>query len=169
MVVLCLGLLSRYVLGQKRLGMGLLYCVPLIDLILLVATAFDLHSGTVANFFHGLAAAYLGFTIAFGRGMVQWADERFAFRFADGPEPQKAPAFGEEAIRYEWQLWFRALGACLITCILILLAILYVGDTDKTEALVSWLPNMAFFVLLPWLIFGPLWVRVFPKKKPEQS
>jgi hypothetical protein len=51
-------------------------------MLLLAATDFDLRSGSVATFAMGLAAAYLGFTIAFGGVTIDWADAVFARRFA---------------------------------------------------------------------------------------
>src|SRR5687767_3263233 len=81
------GLASRYLLGRRRLGAALLVCVPVVDLVLLVATVIDLAGGAVADFGHGLAAAYIGFSVAFGHSLIRWADERFAHRFAGGPPP----------------------------------------------------------------------------------
>ena len=51
----------------------LLLCVPLIDVVLLAATVLDLQRGASASFAHGLAAAYIGFTVAFGGVTIQWA------------------------------------------------------------------------------------------------
>ena len=50
-----------------------------------------LRGGGSANWSHGLAATYLGVSVAFGPRMVPWADQRFAHRFAGGP-PAVAPA-----------------------------------------------------------------------------
>jgi hypothetical protein len=52
--------------------------------ILLAATVVDLRSESVATFAHGLAAAYLGFSIAFGGVTIEWADGVFARRFTGG-------------------------------------------------------------------------------------
>ncbi|RQX50832.1 hypothetical protein DLJ57_10885, partial [Micromonospora chalcea] len=81
-VVLLAGLIARYPLRRPRLGAALLIAVPVVDLVLLAATMIDLRRGATATFAHGLAAAYLGFSVAFGHRMVRWADERFAHRFA---------------------------------------------------------------------------------------
>ena len=51
-------------------------------------------AGRRPNFTHGLAAAYLGFSVAFGHSMVRWADQRFAHRFAGGPPPWRPPKQG---------------------------------------------------------------------------
>jgi hypothetical protein len=86
-----------------------LICVPLIELVLLAATTVDLARGPTAGFGHGLAAAYLGFSIAFGHSLIRWADERFAYRFSDGPPPTRPPRFGLERARYEWREFAKAL------------------------------------------------------------
>ena len=93
-LVLLLSLAVRYLLGRQALSLWLLRSLPLIDLLLLGFTALDLRSGTPATFAHGLAAAYVGFTVAFGSTVIQWADAWFAHRFAAGPKPTPAPTRG---------------------------------------------------------------------------
>ena len=44
-VVLGAGLAARYLLGRRRLGAVLLASVPLVDLVLLIATVLDLSGG----------------------------------------------------------------------------------------------------------------------------
>ncbi len=73
-VVLGAGLVARYLLGRRTLGAVLLAAVPLVDLVLLVATVVDLSNGATADFTHGLAAAYIGFSVAFGHSIIRWAD-----------------------------------------------------------------------------------------------
>ena len=88
-VVLLAGFTARYLLRRPRLGAALLVCVPLADLVLLVASALDLrYVGGQADLAHGLAAIYLGVSVAWGHSMVRWADARFAHRFAGGPRPR---------------------------------------------------------------------------------
>ena len=72
-VILGAGLVARYLLRWRRVGGVLLLCVPLVDVVLLVASVIDLRRGAEANFTHGLAAAYIGFSIAFGHSMVRLA------------------------------------------------------------------------------------------------
>ena len=93
-VVLLMALAVRYLLAKERLSRALLLCLPLIDLLLLIFTALDLRRGSAATFAHGLAAAYVGFTVAFGGIAVKWADAHFAHTFAAGPVPAKAPSLG---------------------------------------------------------------------------
>lgn len=100
-VVLAAGLAARYLLRRPRLGAVLLLGVPLIDVLLLIATTIDLRDGATASSAHGLAFAYLGFTVAFGHSVIRWADQRFAHRFAGGPPPQRPPKYGREKVLYE--------------------------------------------------------------------
>ena len=77
-LLLMLALVVRYVLQRNALSRALLLALPAADLLLLAFTALDLRAGTPATFAHGLATAYVGFTIAFGGVAVRWADRRFA-------------------------------------------------------------------------------------------
>ena len=63
-LILLLGLAVRYVLRREVLSRWLLRTMPLVDVLLLIFTALDLHAGATPTFAHGLAAAYVGFTIA---------------------------------------------------------------------------------------------------------
>lgn len=58
-------------LNKKRLGLVLLALAPVIDLLLLVATVTHLRSGAEAEWAHGLAALYIGFSIACGKRMIR--------------------------------------------------------------------------------------------------
>ena len=65
-LVLLLSLSVRYLLRREVLSRWLLRTLPVIDLLLLIFTAWDLNAGSPATLAHGLAAVYVGFTIAFG-------------------------------------------------------------------------------------------------------
>jgi hypothetical protein len=158
-IVLVSGLVARYVLRRRRLGAILLACVPLVDLVLLGASVLDLSRGARAEAAHGLAAAYLGFSVAFGASLVRWADERFAHRFANGPAPWRPPRYGRERTRYEWQEFGKALVAWAISCGLLLAAIAFVGDADRTEALQAWIARLTVVVAIwsLWPITHTLW------------
>jgi len=138
----------------------LLLTLPAIDLALLGFTALDLKSGTPADFAHGLAAAYVGFTVAFGSVAVSWADQRFAHRFANAPAPSKAPTRGWSALRYELLLWMRCLVGVAITLILLFGLIAFVNNPSATEGLNEWF-GIAIGCAIGWFIFGPVWTLVF--------
>ena len=156
---LCLGLLSRYLFQQKTLSQYLLLCVPLVDVVLLVATVLDLEAGSNATFAHGLAAAYLGFTIAFGSLTIRWADQRFAYRFAGGPMPTKLASEGLAGLLVDLKLWFRCCIAVAITLTLVYSAIIYINDATQTAELDIWL-TIPLFTLSLWFLFGPGWALI---------
>ncbi|MEH0985230.1 hypothetical protein [Micromonospora sp. CPCC 205556] len=162
-VVLGAGLVARYVLRRPRLGAALLICVPLVDLVLLVATALDLRRGATANVSHGLAAAYLGFSVAFGHSMVRWADQRFAHRFAGGPPPVRPPRYGRARVRHEWREWGKGLLGWAIACALLGAGILYVGDAARTQELWGWIRNLTLAIVI-WLVAFPVWETIFPRR-----
>lgn len=159
-LVLILGLTCRYIFKLGRFSALLLYCIPIIDLILLAATVVDLRAGSVATMAHGLAAAYLGFTVAFGKVTIDWADGVFARRFADGPAAAKPPSLGLELLLYELKWFGRCVLAASITISLSYLAIVLVNDPTRTEAFELWI-QLPLVTAGLWFVFGPLWSLVF--------
>lgn len=154
--VLLLALAVRYLLRNAKLSRMLLLCLPVIDLLLLAFTAMDLRRGATATFAHGLAAAYVGFTVAFGGMAVEWADAHFAHRFAAGAPPAKAPSRGWEAVRYEFNLWGRCIVACLITMALVEALVWLVGGESRGQPLLAWHMHAIGCVVF-WFVFGPAW------------
>jgi hypothetical protein len=106
--------------------------------VLLVATVIDLSRGATADFTHGLAAAYIGVSLAFGHSMVRWADQRFAYRFAGGPAPWRPPSGGRARARHEWREFAKAALAWAVSCGLLLAAIAIVGDAEPPR---PWRPG----------------------------
>jgi hypothetical protein len=165
-VVLSAGLAARYPLRMHRLSTVLLVCVPLVDVVLLAATVLDLRGGAVANVTHGLAAAYIGFSIAFGPSMIRWADERFAHRFAEGPSPRRPPRYGAARAKHEWRDFGKAAVAWAIGCALLLGAIAMVGDASRTGALAGWIGRLTW-VLGIWSLW-PITYTLWPAR-PKRS
>lgn len=159
-VFIAAGLIARYPLRRPRLGAVLLICAPVVDLILLGATAIDLSRGAPAEVAHGLAAAYIGFSVAFGHGMIRWADERFAHRFGGGPAPVRPPHYGAERTRREWREFGKAALAWAISCALLVVAILIVGDAARTGELEAWIVRLSV-VLAIWSLF-PIGYTIWP-------
>jgi hypothetical protein len=159
-LVLVAGLASRYLLRRERLSRALLLSLPVVDIVLIAFTAADLKSGTPATLAHGLATAYVGFTVAFGAVAVRWADQRFAHRFAGGPTPTKAPDRGWPAVRYELELWLRCIGAWMIALTILVALIAYVDNDAITQPLHQWF-RIALGSVFLWFVFGPVWSVVF--------
>ncbi|GAA1290646.1 hypothetical protein GCM10009634_42480 [Saccharothrix xinjiangensis] len=163
-VVLAAGLLARYALRLPRLGAVLLVCTPLVDVVLLVATALDLRSGGEAGVAHGLAAVYLGVSVAFGHSVLRWADQRFAHRFAGGPPPVEPPTSGPGKVRHEWREWGRFALAWAVTCAVVLLLVVAVGDPERTRPLWGQVRGMGV-VGLVWLFGWPVHHTLVEKAK----
>lgn len=108
--------------------------------------------GARIAFGHGLAAAYIGFSIAFGHSIVRWADERFAHRFAGGPSPSRSPRHGWARVRYLWRDFGQALLAWLISYALLAGAIMVVNDAARTEALEGWIGRLTA-ILVIWALW----------------
>jgi hypothetical protein len=161
-VAIVSGLAVRYLLRRPRLGAALLVCAPLLDLVLLGATAVHLRSGVEASWEHSLAALYVGFSVAYGHRLIQWADVRFAHRFADGPAPVKA--YGAAYTRLCWGGVARTLLASAIAAAVIGLLILVVGDAERTAPLTDTFALLALIsaIDLLWAISSTVWPRRAP-------
>ncbi|MGP4112006.1 hypothetical protein ACTWP5_13955 [Streptomyces sp. 4N509B] len=137
-VVLGTGLGARYVLRLRRTSTVLLLCVPLIDLLLLTATAVDIERGAEPTWAHGMAALYLGFTVAYGHSVIAWADRHAAHRLGGGPKPATPKRYGWDRARQEWRVWVLTLVAVVIS-LAVLEGLFLVaeepGDPDRVEPL----------------------------------
>lgn len=137
-ILLAGGLAVRYLLKMPRLSVALLLSVPLLDVLLLAVSVFDLRGGAEAELVHGLAAAYLGYSVAFGHRTIRWADARFAHRFADGPPPPKPPESGTWArAKHEWAVWVRILLAYAVAWAVTGIMVVLVGEAEHTDPLVT--------------------------------
>lgn len=166
-VVLLGGLCVRYVLRKPRAGAALLACVPLLDVVLLAATVIDLRRGAEPSTAHGLAAVYLGFSIAYGHYMINWADGRFAHRFAGGPPPVKPPKYGAARVRHEWRLWRMTLIAAVIAVAVLQMCVWLIGDGDRSEPMVAWQGQMGVVAGIHLLI--AVSYTVLPPKEKKQA
>nr|WP_225320738.1 hypothetical protein [Streptomyces luteolifulvus] len=132
-VLLALGLAVRYLLNWRRTSVALLLCEPALELVLFAATAVDLKNGAEPGWEHGLAALYIGYTVAYGHCTVRWLDGHAAHRLAGGPPPPKPPRHGRARARHEGRLWLRTLLAAAVACALLQGAVWYVGDGDTSS------------------------------------
>lgn len=166
-VLLGLALSARYILRMRRTSTALLIAVPLVDVVLLIATVLDLRNGATADFTHGLSAAYIGFSVAYGHYLVRWADVRFAHRFAGGQAPVKPPKYGAARAAHEWRIAGMTALAGGIAAGLLQLAIWWVDNTARTEQLSAWQGRMGVVVGINALF--ALTYSVWPKEPPGGS
>jgi hypothetical protein len=167
-VILLLSLIARFILHRPVASRWLLLSLPLIDVALLGFTALDLRAGRTATLAHGLAAVYVGFTVAFGSTVVRWADERFAHRFAAGPTPTVAPSTGWRAVRFELELWLRCIAAWVMALGLLAGVIGYLGNSEATQPLLLWF-RLGLGCVFFWFVFGPAWSLVFFRRRQSDA
>jgi hypothetical protein len=156
------GLVLRYLVRLRRTSTVVLAAIPLLDVVLVVAVALDLHRGTPAGSIHGLGAVYLGTSVAFGPAVVRWADVRFAHRFAGGPAPVKVPRHGPKRLEHLWREWHRVAGAAAIASVTLLGLALLFADAAQAPTLYWWI-GRCWGIVGIWLVAGPLWERTFPR------
>jgi hypothetical protein len=146
------GLFCRYMLNWRRTGAVLLILTPVVDLVLLIATVIDLRGGAEPSWTHGLAAVYLGVSVAFGHRMIRWADERFARRFKGGPAPRKL--YGREHAAHERRGWLLHLLAwCIGSLLLLGMHVLAgVGELGVNSPFVAWSLRWAIVLGIDFII-----------------
>ncbi|MEU9571452.1 hypothetical protein AB0D62_16500 [Streptomyces massasporeus] len=137
-VLLAAGLATRYLLKMPRTGLALLLCEPLLEVVLLVATALDLKNGADPNWTHGLAALYIGYTVGHGHRTVKWLDGHAAHRLGGAPPPPKPPRYGMARARHEGAVWLGTLTGAVVATVLLQLAIWYVDDPSRVTSLENW-------------------------------
>ncbi|AYN39374.1 hypothetical protein D9753_11110 [Streptomyces dangxiongensis] len=166
-VLLAAGLAVRYVVRMPRTGLALLLCEPLLEVVLLVATATDLRNGAGPDWRHGLAAVYVGFTVGLGPATLRWADAWAAHRFAGGRRPARAPRYGRARTVHEWRTAGRWILSSAVALALLECAVRYVGPDGDTGVLRAWQERML------WLIAVNLVIAVsytlFPKREPRDG
>lgn len=169
------GLAVRYLLRARRLSSALLFCVPLVDVVLIALTAIDLSTGVEPNFSHVLAALYLGVTVAFGHAIIRRVDGWFSWRFAGGQRPAPVPKRGPEHVRRMWVEWFRVAAAWAVSSagIVVLTVVSGTAPPASFEALWEtplWSVIARFTALVGiWLLAGPLYAVVFQNGPIEPS
>ncbi|MFE9095263.1 hypothetical protein [Streptomyces sp. NPDC007264] len=163
-VLLAVGLAVRYLLRMRRTGVALLLGEPLLEVVLFVATAIDLRNGAAPSWEHGLAALYLGFTVAYGPYLIHRLDGHAAHRLAGGPPPARPPRHGPARAAYEGRLWLRTLLATAVACALLQGAIWYVGEPG---ALRMWQYAALRVLAVHGLI--ALSYLLWPKKAPASA
>ena len=165
-VLLAAGLAVRYLLRWRRTSVALLLCEPLLELVLFVVTAVDLKNGAQPGWEHGLAALYIGFTVAYGPYTIRWLDGHAAHRLTGAPKPVGPPRHGMARARHEGRLWLRTVIAAAVASALLQAAIRYVGDGDTSS-----LRAFQWAALRALVIHGliALTYLIWPKKRPATA
>lgn len=172
-VLVVAGLAARYLLRARRLSAVLLLLVPVVDVVLVAASLVDVAGGAEPALAHGLAAVYLGVTVAFGHSMIRWADTQFAHRFAGGPVPVGRPKHGPQRVAHEWRQWSKAAVAWAIS-VTVLFVTASVAGTG-VPSLLDWFGDPMWkwggwtsVVVLIWFADGPLWKTLqSPKERVD--
>jgi hypothetical protein len=159
------GLLIRYILKAPKAGMALLMLTPVADTILLIAAAIDLRSGAAPAFAHALSAIYLGLSLAYGKRIIAWADERFAFRFAGGPAPKQLPKTGAAHAAAERRGWLRHLLMFAISCAIMSLLVLIAAGDKMPEAFWGMVRVWALILFIDFLISFSY--TLFPRRERD--
>lgn len=163
-VLLALGLGARHLLKWRRTSVVLLLCEPVLELVLFAVTAYDLKNGAEPGWEHGLAALYIGYTVAYGHYTIRWLDGHAAHRLTGGPPPVKPPRYGMPRARHEGRLWLRTLLGAAVACALLQGAVWYVGDKGDVSSLRSFQWTALRVVGIHGLI--ALTYLIWPKRDP---
>ena len=160
-VAIALGLITRYPLNRPRLGKALLYSTPLIDVLLLSFVVIHLRSGVEPHLTHGIAALYIGFSIAFGHQVIERADRTYRRKInkESVPEPQRGTPMQREI-----QSFGRALLAAAVAAAIIEITILAASNPMVAKTLRSWHQTL-LIILGIWLVAGPVWQFFSPTPK----
>ncbi|MFG2398172.1 hypothetical protein [Streptomyces lydicus] len=166
-VLLAAGLALRYLARMRRTGAAVLLMEPVLELVLLIVTAIDLKNGASADWKHGLAALYIGYTVAYGHYTIKWVDGHFSHRFAGGPPPPKPPRYGMARAKHEGMLWLRTVLWVAISAALLQIAIWYVGEDGDTASLRSWQATSLRILIIHGVI--AVSYLIWQKKDPDRG
>ncbi|MFD2840661.1 hypothetical protein ACFSYH_08770 [Populibacterium corticicola] len=161
-IAILAGLAARYLAGRPRLGAALLIAAPIIDVVLLVLVAVDLLGGGHASWHHGLAAIYIGISVAYGHRMIGWADAKFATRFRGAPP--RAVLSGSAYTIKCWQDVARTSVAAGIAGAILYGLIYFVAAPARTAELEGFFQVLGLIVGIDliWAASYTLW----PKRAP---
>ncbi|MDW4508635.1 hypothetical protein R7236_09490 [Priestia megaterium] len=164
-IVILLGLAARYMFKKQKLSFFILALTPVVDFFLLIVTSVDLYGGATATYAHAIAAVYIGISIAFGKSMIQWADERFQYYvMKSGEKPRRR--YGKEYAKHYFKSWLQHLVAYAIGAAL-LAAMMYIVPNGKTNVLQNVVEFWTVIVGIDFLL--SLSNFVWPKKEKESG
>lgn len=164
-ILIIAGLVTRYIFKKEKLSIWLFAATPLIDLMLLLFTVFDLKGGKEATFVHALAAIYIGVSIAFGKQMIEWADVKFQYYFLK-IDNRPAKLFGIERGKKELAGFLKHLLAYIIGATVIVGMNYFLKNSTDTENLMAALRTWSIILGIDFLISSSY--MLFPTTKKEE-
>ncbi|SOC11113.1 hypothetical protein SAMN05880501_10686 [Ureibacillus xyleni] len=159
-IVIIAGLFSRYVLQWKKVSILFFLMTPFIDLALVALTVIDLRNGATATTAHGISVIYIGVSIAYGKTMIAWADEKFQTWFLKKASNKQTLTGIAKGI-HEMKMWARHATAFTIGSLLFWGMITFVGS-QGIEALTGVWRVWGLVLLIDGVI--SLSYIIFPKK-----
>ncbi|WP_163103419.1 hypothetical protein [Peribacillus alkalitolerans] len=165
-MVILLGLTARYLFNLKKVGFIFLALTPIIDLLLIIITSWDLYRGATATFAHGLAAVYIGVSISFGKNMIEWMDERFKYFVLKSTSNKPSKRTGIQFAKHYAKGLVRHILAYLIGSAILLIMIYFINEPSRTEALNGILKGWALVIAIDILI--TISYFIWPKKEKKQ-
>lgn len=165
-MAIVLGLIIRYFFRLPKLGLFFLSLSPLIDFILLIATGYDLLNGTTATTAHGIAAVYIGVSIAYGKNMIAWADQKYQYYIMkQGQKPKKK--YGIAYAKDQLFSSLRHLLAFSIGSAFLFILILVINNAARTDALTKMIMFWALITGIDLLYSFSYFI--WPKKPKANS
>ncbi|PTK89231.1 hypothetical protein [Staphylococcus gallinarum] len=162
-VVIILGLVTRYILKQQKLGLFFFALTPIVDLILLITTVVDLMNGAIAEMPHAIAAVYISMSLVFGKSMVNWADDRFRYYIMkQGSKPYKLDGLAH-AKNYA-KGWLKHLLSYIIGTGILHLVVYLINDKSRTEAMDSVIHIWTIVIVIDLIICISYFLSL-PKRK----
>ena len=154
-VVLGAGMVVRYLLRLRHTSTVILAGIPMLDLVLVIGTAVDLHRGAQVGVEQALPAFDFGSSLAFGPATLRWADAGIAHRFSGGLGPQRVPKHGPERKAYLLLEWRRVVVTATIASVVLAVLICYFA-TAQQQGVLWWWIGCTWVVTGLWYVFRPL-------------
>ena len=160
--VILIALVCRYRFNKPKLSIFFFALTPVIDLLLILLTAMDLKAGTPASASHGIAAIYIGVSIAYGKTMITWADEKFQQWFLK-VQIEKQRLTGLAKGIHEVKMLGLHVLAYIISTSLLYAMIVFIGQHTDTSSLLQVMKIWGIVLIIDAVI--SLSYVIFPSKK----
>lgn len=143
-----LGVFFRSIIKNAKLGNFFLILIPIDDLLLIIFNIVSLLMGEPFSYSHSLSGIYLGVTIAFGKTIIKWLDNKM-----NRVKTNKKKDYHYEM--FHLKKWLLAVLIYLIVMGVFYMILTMTGESHNTfEALPGFI-----IVTVIWYVTGPLWVK----------